>query len=254
MSSIIKNIVQQDEWAALKKFTAARIALGRTGTAIPLKEVLNFKLAHAHARDAVYSELHINELIKDLDNLQLPYYILHSKAQTRNEYLQRSDLGKHLNDASHDYLKEENENSYDVALIIADGLSATAIHQNSIPLLKELLPLLQQKKLSLAPISMVKQARVAIGDEIGSLLKAKISIVLIGERPGLSAVDSLGVYLTYLPTVGLTDERRNCISNIRKEGMQHETAAKKIMYLINESLRLKISGVAVKDNDGLLGK
>jgi ethanolamine ammonia-lyase small subunit len=247
----IKNIVQQDEWSALKKFTSARIALGRTGTSIPLKEILNFRLAHAHARDAVYSELKKNILIEELQKLQLLFYVLHSKANNRLEYLQRPDLGRQLNDESIQQLKE-GKKQYDIALIIADGLSATAINHHAIHVLKELFPLIQQSKFSIAPVIITEQSRVAIGDEIGSLLKATITILFIGERPGLSSPDSMGIYITYQPTIGLTDEKRNCISNIRREGLQYNEAAKKIMYLVNESLRLKLSGVELKENYNLL--
>lgn len=245
-----QNIIE-DNWQSLKAFTAARIALGRTGSSIPLKETLQFKLAHAHARDAVYSTLNEMDLINDLQQFNLPIHVLHSKAKDRHEYLQRPDLGRLLTDLSIGHLKDGN-NGFDIALILADGLSATAINHHAVPLLQLLMPLLQQANFSISPINIVHQGRVAIGDEIGSLLKAKVSLLLIGERPGLSSPDSMGAYLTYQPSIGLTDDSRNCISNIRTEGLSYQTAALKIFYLVKESLRLKVSGVTLKDDMNLL--
>jgi ethanolamine ammonia-lyase small subunit len=247
------NLITQDNWQSLKTFTAARIALGSTGVAMPLKEVLGFKLAHAHARDAVYSLLNETDLVTDLEHFQLPIYSLNSKANARHEYLQRPDFGRQLNEISKTQLEKAQVTPVDVALILADGLSATAINNHAIPLLHVLMPLLQQTVFSIAPLSIVHQGRVAIGDEIGFLLKARFSVILIGERPGLSSPDSMGAYLTYKPMVGLTDESRNCVSNIRPEGLGYQAAAEKIFYLINESFRLQYSGVALKDNAGLLG-
>lgn len=241
------NTVEEDAWHPLKQFTAARVALGRTGNAIPLKELLKFKLAHAHARDAVYARLHSQELVQQLQQFNLPVYSLHSKAKDRNEYLLHPDLGRQLNDASVQLLQNRSA-SFDIVLILADGLSATAVNQHAVPLLQLLIPLLQQSKFSIA-VTMAMQARVAIGDAIGSMMKAKLSLVLIGERPGLSAADSMGAYLTYNPTVGLTDESRNCISNIRPEGMDYAKAATKIHYLITASFRLQYSGVMLKDEE-----
>ncbi len=245
-----QNPVEPDIWQPLKSYTAARIALGRTGVAIPLKEVLEFKLAHAHARDAVYSELNEMDLTAALESFELPIYALHSKANNRHEYLQRPDFGRQLNDISTKKLQEANVPASEVALIIADGLSATAINNHAVPLLSILIPLLQQSNFTLAPLSIVHQGRVAIGDEIGFLLHTKFSVVLIGERPGLSSPDSMGAYLTYNPIMGLTDESRNCVSNIRVEGLDYQAAAEKIFYLISESFRLHYSGVALKDNAG----
>lgn len=246
----IKKYTKGDAWQPLKKFTAARIALGSAGVAIPLKELLQFRLAHAHARDAVFSQLDETLLTQGLQQLQLPFYLLHSRAQSKDEYLQQPNWGRQLNDAAR--IQLQFNNPFDIAIIIADGLSATAINHHAIPLLQLAVPLLQQAAFSMAPVSIVQHARVAIADEIAALLKAKFSIVLIGERPGLSSPDSLGVYLTYNPSVGLTDESRNCISNIRPEGMDYATAAAKILYLVKEAFRLQYSGVALKDNAGLL--
>jgi ethanolamine ammonia-lyase small subunit len=236
---------------ALQEFTSARIAIGRVGTSIPLKQSLDFKLAHAHARDAVYSELDINQLTESLESFELPVICLHSQVHNRQQYLQRPDLGRKLNDASLNQLGDYFIHA-DVAIIIVDGLSATAVNENTIGLLRELIPLLSQSGFKLAPISLVEQGRVAIGDDIGYKLKAQLSLVLIGERPGLSSADSVGAYLTYNPKPGLTDETRNCVSNIRPKGLTYKKAARKIFYLISEAFKLKLSGVNLKDNAGLI--
>ncbi|MDN3583321.1 ethanolamine ammonia-lyase subunit EutC [Mucilaginibacter flavus] len=248
-----RNIPQEIEpLKALQEFTSARIAIGRVGTSIPLKQSLDFKLAHAHARDAVYSVLDIDHLTESLRRFELPVLHLHSQITDRRQYLQRPDLGRKLNDTSIDHLRDITTMSSDVAIIIADGLSAMAISENTLGLLKELIPLLTASGYKLAPITLVEQGRVAIGDDIGHGLKAKLSLMLIGERPGLSSADSLGVYLTYKPRPGLTDEMRNCVSNIRPKGLSYKKAAKKIFYLINEAFTRKLSGVELKDNAGLL--
>jgi ethanolamine ammonia-lyase small subunit len=237
-----------DNWESLKAFTAARIAMGRVGSSIPLKQSLEFKLAHAHARDAVYSVLNVDGLLESIKTFGLPMLKLHSKAQNRHQYLQRPDYGRLLNDASVQLI---NESAYpcDICIIIADGLSATAINENAIPLLNVLLPMLRYK---LSPICLAEQARVALGDDIAHGLKAQLCIMLIGERPGLSSADSIGAYLTYNPKPGLTDETRNCVSNIRPNGLPFDLAAQKIFYLVQEAFRLQLSGVMLKDNAGLL--
>ncbi|WPV66209.1 ethanolamine ammonia-lyase subunit EutC [Chitinophaga sp. LS1] len=248
-----EEIIEQDPWASLKAFTTARIALGRTGTAIPLREVLNFRLAHAHARDAVYSALSVNTLQEQLQPFHLPVLLLHSKAGDRHEYLQRPDKGRQLDEDSIALL-DKTDSRYlhkDVAIILADGLSATAMNVHTQPLLEVLIPVFKKAGLSLAPICMVQQGRVASGDEAGQILQAKVTLMLIGERPGLSAADSMGAYITFAPKPGITDEARNCISNIREEGLQYEAAAQKILYLIMEAIRLKLTGVALKDNTSL---
>jgi ethanolamine ammonia-lyase small subunit len=250
MADIEKSIVQSDRWESLKAYTAARIALGRTGTAEPLQALLQFRLAHAHARDAVYAVLDQELLLHELQSLQQAAFVLHTQAANRSEYLQYPDRGRRLHEHAIAQLKEFNSTGYDVCLVLADGLSATAINNHAIPVLKILLPLFESARLSVAPICVVQEGRVAIGDECGYLLQAKLVAVLIGERPGLSSPDSLGVYLTYHPTPGLTDESRNCISNIRPEGLPYQAAAEKTFFLVRESLRLMLSGVGLKDNTG----
>jgi ethanolamine ammonia-lyase small subunit len=239
---------------ALKEFTAARIGIGRTGISIPLKQSLEFKLAHAHARDAVYSELDIDGLTTQLKQFDLPVLNLHSQAAYREQYLQRPDLGRQVDEESVAQMRDYNKGKPDVVIIIADGLSATAVNHNANGLLKILIPQLISTGLTLGPMCLVKQGRVAIADDAGHYLNAKLSLILIGERPGLSSADSMGAYLTFNPKPGLTDEARNCISNIRPHGLTFKPAAKKIFYLIQEAFKRKLSGVALKDNAGLLSE
>lgn len=183
----------KDPWIALRSFTPARIALGRTGTSVPLEEVLRFRLAHAHARDAVYSLPDVEGLQRQLLALQVPVQVLHSSAADRHEYLQRPDKGRRLDEASAAALSAITGTGNEVAIVIADGLSATAVNRHAVPLLQELLPLMRNAGMPLAPLCIVQQGRVAVGDEAGELLQAKAVLVLIGERPGLSSPDSLGI-------------------------------------------------------------
>lgn len=235
------HYITPDPWDGLRAFTAARIALGRTGTAIPVREVLQFRLAHAHARDAVFSSLDIQLFRQQSWEINE----LHSEAADRTDYLQRPDKGRKLHPSSAAALEAANA---DVAIVVADGLSATAVNRHAIPLVERLFPMLQNLQISCAPVQLVQQGRVAIGDEIGQLLKVKLVLMLIGERPGLSSPDSLGAYLTFDPQPGITDEARNCISNIRPEGLPYDLAAEKIFYLLREALRLRLTGVLLKDN------
>jgi len=253
MAKIIKFKPNPDEpLSFLKEFTNARIAIGSTGTSIPIKQSLEFKLAHAHARDAVYSVMDTEALADELMQFNLPVLHLHSQAHNREHYLQRPDLGRLLDEISVNRLADQLSNS-GIVFILADGLSATAINHNALALLKLLIPKLLAAKHKLAPLCLVEQGRVAIGDSIAAELGASLSVVLIGERPGLSAADSMGAYLTYQPRPGLKDDSRNCISNIRPEGLPIAAAADKLFYLIQEACRLKLSGVGLKDNEGLLG-
>jgi ethanolamine ammonia-lyase small subunit len=244
-----QNSFIPDTWESLKACSNARIALGRTGIATPLKEVLDFRMCHAHARDAVYSSLKVDELIGSLQQFQMPIVFASSKANDRATYLQRPDLGRKLSDASDIDLKNETSYPADIAIVIADGLSATAINEHAVHVVKKLIPLLKQSVLTIAPLVIVEQARVAIADEVGSILQAKLSLILIGERPGLSSPDSMGAYITYQPSPGKTDESRNCISNIRPEGLGYDLAARKIAALIKASLQLRLSGIMLKDEE-----
>ncbi|BAV06361.1 Ethanolamine ammonia-lyase light chain [Filimonas lacunae] len=240
--------IWEDAWTALRAYTNARIALGRTGTAIPLKENLSFRLAHAHARDAVYAALDIENLKEALDVLSLPVVELQSQAMQRQQYLQRPDLGRKLSADSVGSLQQQANSPAHIAIILADGLSALAVQAHASKLLQQLVPLLQASGFSFTSIAIVQQARVAIGDETAALLQAQLSLMLIGERPGLSSADSLGAYITFAPRPGLTDESRNCVSNIRPEGLPYQQAAFRIHYLIQQAFALQLSGVQLKDD------
>jgi len=238
----------QESWVALKRFTDARIALGRAGAAIPTRELLAFQLAHAQARDAVHARLDFKSLAGNLKPWNIPILMLRSEITGRSEYLRRPDLGRILHESSRTTLQDAaTVDGYDLALVISDGLSANGIQANVLLFLKEFLPSALAANLRLAPLCLVEQGRVAIGDEIGFLLHARATAVLIGERPGLSSPDSLGIYLTYDPQPGLTDQRRNCISNVRSAGLPPALAARKLLYLATEALRRKLSGVELKD-------
>lgn len=230
---------------SLRDFTPARVDLGRVGHSLPTSELLEFQLAHARARDAVHLPLDVNSVAIELKQLNLPCIPLASAAGDRSTYLRRPDLGRSLNGASRERLCAL-ERGYDGVFVIADGLSALAVHRHAVPLLETVLAELEDWRI--APIVIVEQGRVAIGDEIGHLLGAELAVVLIGERPGLTSPDSLGVYLTWQPQPGRTDAERNCISNVRAEGLSYATAAHKLLFLMNESRRLKLSGVRLKED------
>ena len=241
-----------DPWAGLREFTAARIALGRCGVSVPLRAALDFRLAHAHARDAVYSTLDSARLLAQLTALHLPARQVHSRATTREVYLQRPDYGRQLDAASAAALAADAAPECDLVVVLADGLSAAAVNEHAGPLLARLLPPLLAAGLRLGPVVLAEQARVALGDAVGQHLRARLVLVLIGERPGLSAPNSLGAYLTFAPRPGLTDEARNCVSNIRPEGLPYPAAADRLTYLLREALRRQFSGVALKDDSPLL--
>jgi ethanolamine ammonia-lyase small subunit len=243
---------EPDPWATLKNFTAARIALGRSGTSVPLREALAFRLAHAHARDAVYSIMATDALLAGLSELQVSIEQVSSQAKNRQEYLQRPDWGRRLAEESSIHLAGAAGEGDDVVVVLADGLSAMAVNDHAVPLLRLLLPQLREAGLQIGPVVLAEQARVALGDEVGQVLKARLVLMLIGERPGLSSPNSLGAYLTYGPKLGLTDETRNCVSNIRPEGLAYPAAASKLFYLISEAIRRQLSGVGLKDQSELL--
>lgn len=236
---------------SLKQYTAARIGIGHTGVSIPVEQSLQFKLAHAHARDSVHSKLDIAKVTEELHVLNLPVIAAHSRAENRYQYLQRPDLGRLLDDQSKQTLTDHS-GDYDICFIIADGLSATAVNHHAATFVTEIIALLKGSVFKIAPVILATQARVAIADEIAFGLKARLSVIIIGERPGLSAADSLGIYLTFQPRPGLTDDSRNCISNIRPGGLDFKTAAQKLHYLIQEAFRLQLSGVNLKDDAGFL--
>lgn len=243
-----------DPWQALRQFTAARIALGHTGVSQLTRAQLDFQLAHARARDAVHQGLDTADLARALAAAWLGApapLLLHSAAADRNVYLQRPDLGRRLDGPSRVQLSagrgDSGEGAYDLAIVVADGLSSVGVARNAAPLLDALRARLAEETWTLAPVAIVEQGRVAVGDEIGELLGAKIVVVLIGERPGLSSPDSMGLYITWAPRVGLTDESRNCISNVRTGGMGFEEAAGKLHYLLAEARRRQLTGVRLKD-------
>jgi ethanolamine ammonia-lyase small subunit len=243
--------VVDNPWQALRRYTDARIALGRAGVSQPTASQLAFQLAHARARDAVHLALDTPRLAQALESgLQLPCIQLHSAAPSRHVYLQRPDLGRRLDAASRTALQAHGAQGHDLAIVLADGLSALAIEQNALPFLQALRPRLAAEAWTLAPLAIVGQGRVAVGDEVGQVLGAKVVLVLIGERPGLSSPDSMGLYLTWAPRIGLTDESRNCISNVRPAGLGHEDAAARLHYLLVEARRRQLTGVQLKDESG----
>jgi ethanolamine ammonia-lyase small subunit len=242
-------IVVNNPWGKLRQYTPARIALGRAGTSLPTKPHLEFQLAHARARNAVHHELDVATLTKALTSRGLEVIELRSAAADRPTYLQRPDKGRRLDPASRATLEAmpKPADSYDVVFVIGDGLSALAIEENAVPFIDAMLPRVKEAGWWVAPLVVVKGARVAVGDEIGEVLGASMVVILIGERPGLSSPDSLGIYMTLNPSVGLTDEARNCISNVRREGLSYDAAAHKLWYLMREAKKRKISGVYLKD-------
>jgi len=240
----------QNPWLELRRLTPARIALGRTGTSLPTRAQLDFQFAHSQARDAVHLPFDHAGLSAQLSERGRESLLLHSAAVDRNSYLQRPDLGRKLSDDSAQRLREyaeANPGGVDLAIVVADGLSALAVHRHTLPFLNRLEEQMSTDGWSMAPIVLVEQGRVAVGDEIGQLLGAKMLVMLIGERPGLSSPDSLGLYFTYNPKIGLTDAYRNCISNVRLEGLSYGMAAHRLLYLMREACRRQLSGVNLKD-------
>ncbi len=244
-----------DNWDYLRRYTRARIALGRAGVSLPTNEVLAFSLAHAQARDAVHLPLDVETLSERLAAQGFEPLQAHSAAADRAAYLRRPDWGRRLDETSRESLArhaaQRRETQGRPALVVADGLSSLAIMRHAPPLLAALTEYLPD--VQTMPLVIARQSRVALGDEIGELLGAEQVAVLIGERPGLSSPDSLGIYLTHAPRVGCSDAGRNCISNIRAEGLDYRNAARKLAYLMEGARRLGCSGVALKDDsDNLL--
>ncbi|WP_416770655.1 ethanolamine ammonia-lyase subunit EutC [Pseudomonas sp. RHF3.3-3] len=250
MNDMGNEIDSDNPWLQLRRLTPARIALGRTGTSLPTRAQLDFQFAHAQARDAVHLPFDHAGLASQLAERGRETLLLHSAADDRHSYLQRPDLGRRLNDASARQLRDyaqAHTGGVDLAIVVADGLSALAVHRHTVPFLTRLEEQLAAEGWSQSPVILVEQGRVAVADEIGELLGAKMVVILIGERPGLSSPDSLGLYFTYNPKVGLTDAYRNCISNVRLEGMSYGLAAHKLLYLLKEACRRQLSGVNLKD-------
>jgi ethanolamine ammonia-lyase small subunit len=239
-----------DPWQTLTRYTAARIGLGRAGGSQPTKASLAFQLAHARARDAVQRDLDVEALAGQLAAAGFDSLGLHSAAPDRRTFVARPDLGRILDDESRRVLetREPPASAYDCALVVADGLSALAIERHALALLRELSERLTAHGWRTSPVCLVSQGRVAIGDEIGALLPARMTAMLIGERPGLSSPDSLGIYFTYDPLPGRSNAERNCISNVRPpEGLSYALAAHRLFHLMVEARRRKLSGVALKE-------
>lgn len=241
----------RDPWKGLGRWTQARIALGRAGASLPTREVMAFALAHAQARDAVHAHLDRAALAKKLQALGLEAIEIESQARDRATYLRRPDLGRRLSEVSRERVgNAATDQTCDLALVIGDGLSATAVEAHAAALVEALLPHMQTLGVTLGPVAIAEGARVALGDEVGALLGARLVAVLIGERPGLSAADSLSAYLTFAPRPGRTDAERNCISNIRPGGLATDAAAGNLAWLVKAALDLGATGVALKDRSG----
>ena len=240
-----------DPWLRLGELTPARIALGRAGSALPTRAVLDLALAHARARDAVHAVFDAEATAAAIQALGFETVQVQSAAPDRATYLGRPDLGRLLSADSQGLLAGGRPDRFDLAFVIADGLSSAAVHAHAGDLLGAMQPWIERGGWRVAPVAVASQARVALGDEIGEALGARAVAVLIGERPGLSSPDSLGVYLTFDPRVGRADAERNCISNIRAEGLSYDDAAFKLAWLIGEAFRLRLTGVALKDESDL---
>ena len=242
------KVVVPNLWDNLKQFTPARIALGRAGMSLPTRASLDFQLAHALARDAVNIPVDFAELDQRLNFMGYQTVTLKTRAENQPMYLQRPDLGRLLSESAMDCLQQSTPISADAVIVVADGLSSKAIEQHAGPFLSLLLPELQENGYALSPVCLVKHGRVAIGDAIAEHYSVRLCIVLIGERPGLSSPDSMGIYFTYQARSGIsTDADRNCISNIHKNGLSYEQALKKLLFLITEAEKSQLSGVNLKD-------
>ena len=241
-----------DPWIQLRGFTPARIGLGRVGGSLPTQAMLDFELAHARARDAVHAAFDaeaIARAVRDAGFENPP--IVSSQARNRMEYLLRPDLGRALDQQGREQLRQLTPQSHRLLFVIADGLSAIAPARHAVPVLREIragLGTMPRDSWENVTVVVANQARVALGDDIGGLLGADAAVMLIGERPGLSSPDSLGIYLTWAPRPGRTDAERNCISNVRPQGLAYREAARRMVYLLCEARRLQISGVALKDD------
>ena len=237
-----------DIWARLRRTTRARIGLGRVGNAMPLDEVLAFQLAHARARDAVHTSLDVDAVRSGL--LPGDSIAVRSAAPDRDTYLRRPDLGRALDPGCRDVLGavQPPEGGWDAVVVVADGLSPVGVQQHAVPLVQACLALLPGW--AVAPVVVATQARVALGDEVAERIGARLCVMLIGERPGLSVADSVGAYLTYAPRVGRRDSERNCVSNIHEGGLSYRSAAEVLAWLMTEASRRKLTGVELKDDRG----
>lgn len=232
-------------WLSLRALTPARIGLGRAGSGVPTAELLGFGLAHARARDAVHRALDVAPVVEGLMGLGLAPVVARSAAEDRATYLRRPDLGRRLADG-----QAIPRCGNDLGLVVADGLSALAVERHAVPLISALIALAPQRWAG-AGCVVALQGRVALGDGIGAAMGAKLVVVLIGERPGLSSPDSLGAYLTWAPRVGRVDAERNCVSNIRPQGLGYEAAARRVDWLAAAGLARGLTGVGLKDETGI---
>lgn len=239
----------------LTSLTPARVSLGRAGAGLPTQALLNFTLDHARARDAVHAPFDPAAIVSSLDVLGPEIIEVSSQAQggihARTDYLKRPDLGRLLDRWSHQRLAQRGAVPCDVVIVIGDGLSPAAVNAHAAPLVHALMPVLTGAGIDVGPMVLANGARVALGDEIGMLLKARMTVMLVGERPGLSVPYSLGVYLSFAPRPGLTDAERNCVSNIHDAGLSYGGAAFKIGWLVRQGLARGITGVALKDESGV---
>jgi ethanolamine ammonia-lyase small subunit len=231
----------------LRDLTPARVALGRAGASLPTQALLEFTLAHARARDAVHAAFDVTAVIAGLNELGLAALEVSSRARDRKDYLGRPDLGRMLDPPSQRRLASQGGEACQVAIVVGDGLSPTAVNAHAIELVRNLIPRLTAERIAIGHAVVALGARVALGDEIGTILGARMMLMLIGERPGLSAPDSLGAYLTFAPRPGLTDADRNCVSNIHGSGLGYDEAAFTIAWLIREGLARAVTGVGLKD-------
>ena len=236
-----------DIWTGLRRLTAARIGLRRTGAALATREMLDFQLAHARARDAVHAPLDEAALAADLAALDAPVVTVASAAADRQTYLLRPDLGRRLAPGAEAALAPFR-GDHDIVFVVADGLSASAVQHHATPLLSRILPALRAESWNVAPLVIVRHGRVATGDAVALALSTSCAAVLIGERPGLSAPDSMGAYLTWQPRLETSDAERNCISNIRPDGINYDKAAFKLIHLLRAMRTHGLSGVALKDD------
>jgi ethanolamine ammonia-lyase small subunit len=244
------SVIRQS-WADLRALTPARIAIGRSGGGLPTPAWLEFQAAHARARDAVHAKLDVNAMLEKIAARGFAALNVHSAARSREEFLRRPDLGRALSAESRARLSEPMV-APDVLIVVGDGLSSVAVERNALSLLEHLWPRLRAAAVQLAPVVVAEEARVALADEIGEIVQAKLSVMMIGERPGLSAADSLGMYLTYDPRLGRVDSERNCISNIREGGMGAEEAAAQAADLIRSMLAHRASGILLASRTGRL--
>lgn len=253
------SVITENPWSELRRFTRARVALGRAGTSLPTKALLDFQLDHARAVDAVHQPLDMERLSRALrasDIVQSligePTIVVESEAADQDTFLQRPDLGRRLREQDARTLREfsaSKEAGFDLVVLLSGGLSASAVQRHAPPFLEELTAQLkaQHRTLTVAPLVMAPRARVALGDDVGESIGARMALVLVGERPGLTSPDSMGAYLTWSARRGTLDSQRNCVSNIRPEGLSYGDAAGKVTYLIREARRLQCTGIGLKD-------